>query len=113
MAVLFPKAVGKGSDFVLFKKPSIQFTQNRGLDINGDGVITVREAAQKVRAGLGVGTPLREVTVTVLKRPMKSPEVDSLQDEMIDLGYMTLEEKRLTGLTTFPLRRLFVNSMKG
>ena len=100
MAVLFPKAVGKGSDFVLFKKPSIQFTQNRGLDINGDGVITVREAAQKVRAGLGVGTPLREVTVTVLKRPMKGPEVDSLQDEMIDLGYMTLEEKK-TGPGSF------------
>ena len=92
MAVLFPKAVGKGSDFVLFKKPSIQFRQNKGLDIDGDGSITVREAAQRVRAGLGVNTTLAEVIV--LKRGMKGSEVDSLQDEMIDLGYMTLEEKK-------------------
>jgi hypothetical protein len=97
MAVLFPRAVGKGSDFVLFKRPSVRFNQNKGLDINGDGLITVREAAQRVRAGLGVGT-LEEVTV--LQRGMKSPEVDSLQDEMIDLGYMTLEEKK-SGPGTF------------
>lgn len=91
MAVLFPKAVGKGRGFVLFKSPSIQFKQNKGLDINGDGLITVGEAAQKVRQGLGADTL---GAVTVLKRGMKSPEVDSLQDEMIDLGYMTLEEKK-------------------
>ncbi|HSE16396.1 MAG TPA: peptidoglycan-binding protein [Pyrinomonadaceae bacterium] len=93
MAVLFPKAIGKGSGFVLFKKPSIQFTQNKGLDLNGDGLITVGEAAQRVRAGLGVGgDTLAEVTV--LHKGMKGPEVDSLQDEMIDLGYLTLEEKK-------------------
>ena len=97
MAVLFPKAIGKGNDFVLFKKPSVQFTQNKGLDINGDGLITVAEAAQKVRAGLGVSALGQ---VTVLQRGMKGPEVDSLQDEMIDLGYMTLEEKK-TGPGTF------------
>src|SRR4026209_1923103 len=41
MAVLFPKGVGKGSGFVLFKRPTKQFKQNKGLDINGDGLITV------------------------------------------------------------------------
>jgi len=71
MAVLFPKAIGKGNDFVLFKKPSVQFNQNKGLDINGDGLITVAEAAQKVRAGLGVNTLDQ---VTVLQRGMKGPE---------------------------------------
>lgn len=97
MAVLFPKAMGKGKDFVLFKKPSIQFTQNKGLDINGDGLITVAEATSKVRAGLG--TTVLEKT-TVLKRGMKGPQVGALQDEMIDLGYMSLEEKK-TGPGTF------------
>ena len=93
MAVLFPKGVGKGSGFVLFKKPSVQFKQNKGLDINGDGLITVGEATQRVRAGLGVGSDtLGEVQV--LQLGMKGPEVDSLQDEMIDLGYLTLEEKK-------------------
>lgn len=110
MAVLFPKAIGKGKGFVLFKKPSVQFNQNKGLDINGDGSITVEEAAQKVRAGLGTGT--LEV-VTVLQRGMKGPEVDSLQDEMIDLGYMTLEEKK-TGAGSFgPVTEKAVKRFQG
>src|SRR5215217_5214036 len=31
MAVLFPAAIGKGSDHVLFKKPSKRYAQNSGL----------------------------------------------------------------------------------
>jgi len=50
MAVLFPAAIGKGPDHVLFRKPSKQYTQNSGLDGNKDGTVTVREAAAKVRA---------------------------------------------------------------
>lgn len=49
MAVLFPKAIGKGRDFVLFSKPSREYDQNKGLDSNGNGKITVAEASQKVR----------------------------------------------------------------
>jgi len=94
MAVLFPKGIGKGNNFVLFKKPSTQYNQNKGLDLNGDGSITVSEAAQRVRAGLGVVTSDTFSEVKVLQKGMKSPEVDSLQDEMIDLGYMTLEQKK-------------------
>jgi hypothetical protein len=96
MAVLFPKAIGKGAGFVLFKSPTIAFKQNKGLDIDGNGLITVGEATQKVRKGLGAET-LGEVTV--LQRGIKGSEVDSLQDEMIDLGYMTLEKKK-TGAGT-------------
>ncbi len=99
MAVLFPKAVGKGSGFVLFKKGTIQYKQNSGLDGNGDGLITVGEAAKRVRDGLGTGSAAIE-DAAVLRRGMKSPEVESLQDELIDLGYMTLEQKK-TGAGTF------------
>src|SRR5262244_4469818 len=53
MAVLMPSAVGKGSDFVLFRKPSTAYNQNKGLDINQDGLITVGEAADRVRKKLG------------------------------------------------------------
>lgn len=99
MAVLFPKAIGKGSGFVLFKKGTLQYKQNNGLDVNGDGSITVGEAAKLVRDRLGTASPAIEEAM-VLRRGMKSPEVESLQDELIDLGYMTLEEKK-TGIGKF------------
>ena len=50
MAILWPKAVGKDSEYTLFKKGTIAYWQNRGLDVNKDGVITKDEAASKVRS---------------------------------------------------------------
>jgi peptidoglycan hydrolase-like protein with peptidoglycan-binding domain len=99
MAVLFPKGIGKGSGFVLFKKGTIQYKQNQGLDVNGDGAVTVGEAARRVRERLGTGSAAIEEAM-VLRTGMESPEVESLQDELIDLGYMTLEEKK-TGAGKF------------
>ena len=49
MAVLYPKAVGKDSDYALFEKGTKAYWQNRGLDINEDGIVTKAEAASKVR----------------------------------------------------------------
>ncbi|HJX91556.1 MAG TPA: penicillin-insensitive murein endopeptidase [Pyrinomonadaceae bacterium] len=97
MAVLMPSAIGKGSDFALFKKPSKAYDQNKGLDINQDGVITVGEAADRVRKKLGAGGG---VTGTVLRRGASGPEVERLQDELVDLGYMTRAQK-LTGIGSF------------
>jgi peptidoglycan hydrolase-like protein with peptidoglycan-binding domain len=90
MAVLLPKAVGKGSDFVLFERPSVAFNQNRGLDIDGDGRITVFDASFKVRqllttAGGGSGE--------ILRRESSGPEVEALQDDLIALGHLRPEEK--------------------
>jgi hypothetical protein len=54
MAILFPAAVGKSDDYVLFGQGAMSgytgaaYTQNRGLDKDGDGSITKAEAAQKV-----------------------------------------------------------------
>jgi peptidoglycan hydrolase-like protein with peptidoglycan-binding domain len=97
MAVLMPSAIGKGSDFVLFRKPSKAYDQNKGLDINKDGVITVGEAADRVRKKLGAAGG---VTGVVLKRGSAGPEVERLQDELIDLGYLTRAQK-LTGVGKF------------
>lgn len=47
MSVLWPKAVGKPSDYVLWKEGSIEYKQNKGLDVGGKGYITKRDAAQK------------------------------------------------------------------
>ena len=54
MSVLFPVAVGKPDDFVLFGKGAInekfegRYEANKGLDANNDGSITKVEAAAKV-----------------------------------------------------------------
>ncbi len=48
MAVLWPAAVGKPENFVLFRQGTKAYTQNRGLDKNRDGVIRKEEAAAKV-----------------------------------------------------------------
>lgn len=58
MAILWPRAVGKPMDYVLFdesNKASRAYFQNRGLDVNKDGKITKAEAAAKVRAKLEKG----------------------------------------------------------
>lgn len=49
MQILWPRAVGKSLDYVLFSHPSKAYEQNKGLDANKDGAITKEEAAAKVR----------------------------------------------------------------
>jgi hypothetical protein len=46
MAVLYPKAIGKADEYVLFKNPSINYRQNSGLDLNKDGLIRVSEVTK-------------------------------------------------------------------
>jgi hypothetical protein len=55
MAILFPVAVGKPNSFALFSRPSLQYRQNAGLDLNRDGVVTKEEAAHHVRLRLAKG----------------------------------------------------------
>jgi hypothetical protein len=49
MAILYPKAVGKDPDFALFEKGTKAYWQNKGLDLDKDGVVTKSEATSKVR----------------------------------------------------------------
>lgn len=49
MAVLWPRAIGKPTSYVLFRSGTKVYEQNRGLDRNGDGTVTKYEAAAKVR----------------------------------------------------------------
>lgn len=55
MAILWPAAIGKPNDHVLFRSPTRAYTQNRGLDRNNDGRVTKGEAAAKVSAKLTKG----------------------------------------------------------
>ncbi len=52
MAILWPSAIGKPDDYALFKSPSKQYQQNKGLDANKDGVVTKCEAVAAVQAKL-------------------------------------------------------------
>ena len=58
MAILWPAGIGKADDWALFHengpKPVI-YLQNKGLDINADGVVTRAEAARKVSDKLNKG----------------------------------------------------------
>ena len=62
MAVLYPAAIGKPADYVLFQVPSTAYVQNSGLDKDGDGRVTKQEAAAPVRRRLrgGLARRLRE-----------------------------------------------------
>ena len=59
MAILWPVAIGKPLEYVLFDKDDQdhpkRYIQNAGLDFNKDGLITKAEAAAKVRHQLEVG----------------------------------------------------------
>lgn len=53
MAVLFPKAIDKPDDYVLFREGTLAYRQNKGLDKSGDGTVTKAEAAAKVVSLVG------------------------------------------------------------
>jgi len=58
MRILYPVAVGKPEDYVLFSEKNTKskaYVQNRGLDANRDGLITKAEAAAKVQDKLRRG----------------------------------------------------------
>ncbi len=57
MAILWPRGVGQPLDYVLWDKATrpTTYRQNAGLDGNGDGRITKREAVAKVQAKLEKG----------------------------------------------------------
>jgi hypothetical protein len=81
MAVLFPVAVGKPNNHVLFVKGTTQYKQNSGLDRDGDGKITKLEAASKVSALLNgaerESVSLGLVNEAVLKRGDPKPRPPS------------------------------------
>jgi hypothetical protein len=52
MAILWPRAVGRPASYILFAQGSKQCQQNKGLDVNSDGVVTKVEAASRVQQHL-------------------------------------------------------------
>ena len=66
MQILWPKAVGKPDDYVLFEAPSKAYEQNKGLDKTKKGYVTKADAAAKVRDQLKyVNDQLSAAKITV------------------------------------------------
>lgn len=58
MAILWPKAMGKPDDYVLYSNGDGKlYSQNAGLDINKDGKVTKAEATAKMLQNSGNGVP--------------------------------------------------------
>lgn len=55
MSILWPAAIGRSADAVLWKYNTGEYRVNSGLDTNKNGYITVGEAAGKVRERLEAG----------------------------------------------------------
>lgn len=55
MAVLWPAAIGRSPDAMLWAKGGNPYAANRGLDLDRNGRITKREACKKVRDLLAKG----------------------------------------------------------
>lgn len=55
MAVLWPAAIGKRSDSLLWAKGANPYAANRGLDLDRNGRITKREACRRVHEHLDEG----------------------------------------------------------
>lgn len=90
MAVLYPAAIGKGSQYSLFRRGTIEYAQNSGLDRDNNGVITVGEAAQLVRERLG-GPQQQQVSPQsaqpILRQGAQGEAVVQLQQKLKQLGY--------------------------
>lgn len=82
MVVLWPAAVGKPDDYVLFDREDLthpaRYFQNRGLDLNKDGKITKAEAAAGPLARLQQGLLAGNV--------FEMPDLDAATDPGWDSG---------------------------
>jgi len=85
MSVLFPAAVGKPENYVLFGKGAqsgytgTAYAQNAGLDLNGDGSITKAEAAKKVEAYLPQSSQVQPIQVQPYQPNPQSPSAGPSQ----------------------------------
>lgn len=50
LAVLYPVAMKKRSNYVLYESPFLDYHQNEGLDTNKDGKVTVADIERKMKA---------------------------------------------------------------
>ena len=75
MAVLYPKAVGKANDYILFSSGTKRYDVNDGLDLNQDGFITKGEAVDKLIFNTS-GQDFTRTEVSITQEPVEEQEED-------------------------------------
>ena len=73
MAVLYPVAVGKGVDHVLFTRGTKNYRNNAGLDRNKDGIILAGEASSTMLASAGAKQGRKSLDHSAKAAASKSP----------------------------------------
>ena len=117
MSILFPVAVGKPDDFVLFGKGAIAgytgtaYTQNAGLDKNGDGSITKAEAAAKVRSHKG-GMGLTKSTDPMGDQSSLTPNNPNQVAQFVPEKYMPYDDPSKSSSPIIALTPTPVNTGK-
>ena len=98
LSILWPAGIGKKLDDVLMLrndplKPK-NYVQNKGLDYDRDGKITVREATRRVRELYNAAKKLPEPTIKgiTVKFGDAGLSVKILQQTLISLGYPLLDD---------------------
>lgn len=88
MAVLWPKAVGKDDNYVLWNKGTAQYKANSGLDMDGNGTITKGEAAARAWGRSSGAGPMPSMTGEVftsirdaVRPPSDTPEFRTIRTE--------------------------------
>jgi hypothetical protein len=98
MAVLFPAAIGKPDDFVLFgngampKYRGTAYTQNASLDKNGDGSVTKGEAVTRVVGHANVWRQARNLNPAVVAA--QSKKQTRTKEQGPGSGYWKWDEQR-------------------
>ncbi len=77
MAVLYPKAVGKANDYILFSSGTKRYDVNDGLDLNQDGFITKGEAVDKLIFNTS-GQDFTRPEVSVTQEPVEEENVEEV-----------------------------------
>lgn len=83
MAILFPRAVGKPDDYILFSEGGASYRQNAGLDTDKDSKITKAEAASRVQAQLVIGLKPGNVFETTVEVNTVNPLAISILSSAI------------------------------
>jgi hypothetical protein len=83
MAVLWPTAIGKAEDAVIFEAGMKAYLQNRGLDIDKDGGVTKAEATEFVRQRLERGMS-PENALDLTQEPAQIEERSKPKEEFVN-----------------------------
>ena len=93
MAIHWPAGVGKSDDYVMYREGSKEYSANRNLDLDNDGVVTRGDTLQRVMSSFdgggyskgpsrgpengALGATVPQVTTSTIDSAPKGPQLGS------------------------------------